>query len=380
MYSKYAYDDFTSGINVSYNIYVSENAGTYTIAGTVSTPTTSFNYVGVNQGSNYNFFVRAIENSGAGPFTSSSNDLTVNGIDFLKDPFPTYLYTATVVDSQQIDLSFYVDTAADISYYNIKRAVSAGGPYSIIGSISAFSGMSEWLQYSDVSDINANSTYYFYTVEAINICGLSKDTSNIGRTVWLKVKSDGINATNTLTITQYDGWLGNAQSYNIYRAVAGVWESSPLASISSFSDTIIYVDDITSVFEGNGEYCYKIIANEGAAIHPDGGSQPATSISNESCAFHEPLLYVPNAFIPTGIYNVEFKPILTFADPLSYLFQIYNKWGQKIFETQNVSEAWNGKMNNTGNMCQVDSYVYVIQFKTAKGEEFSKRGLVTLLR
>ena len=113
---------------------------------------------------------------------------------------------------------------------------------------------------------------------------------------------------------------------------------------------------------------------------PHIGSLPqATSISNESCASHEPLIYVPNAFAPMGIYNIEFKPILTYPDPASYLLQIYNKWGQKIFETKELAEAWNGRVNNSGKMCQVDSYVYVILFQSASGEEFSKRGVVTLL-
>ena len=374
------YDDFTTGTNVLYNIYVSENAGPYTIAGTVATPITSFNYTGISQASNYNFYIGVVENGGVGPFTSSSNDITVNGGNFLIPPNPTYMYTATVVDSQQIDISFYVDTAADISHYNIRRATSIAGPYTTIGLVSAFQGMSEWHQYSDFSGVNANSSYYFYTVEAINICGDARDVSNVGRTIWVKAKSDGINATNTLTITQYEGWLGNVQSYDILRSVGGVWESSPIATINAFNDTTLYVDDVTSVFFGDGEFCYKVIATEGAAIHPDGGSNPATSFSNESCAWHEPLIYIPNAFVPAGNYNNEFKPILTFPDPENYLFQVYNKWGQKIFETSTPGVAWNGRENNSGVMSKVDAYVYVIEFQAYDGEEHSRRGVVTLLR
>ncbi|PCJ25541.1 MAG: hypothetical protein COA97_07680 [Flavobacteriales bacterium] len=371
-----AYDDFTSGPTVLYSIYVSINSGAYILAGTSFT--TNFTYTGITQGTTYDFYVMAVENSGAGPFSSSSNDINVPTATFLKIPAFNYMYAATVVDSTTINLQFYVDTAADISSYSIKRATSLAGPYNIVGSVGAFTGMNPLIQFTDDNDLNANTTYYFYQVETVNICGVSGYPSNIGRTVWVSVEANNIEATNTLTITPYEGWLGGVQKYDVYRAVAGVWESSPITTLAVFTDTVIYVDDITDVFKGDGEFCYKIIATENIVAHV-GGLPEASSISNESCVFQEPYLYVPNAFAPESIYNPEFKPILTFADPESYVFQIYNKWGQKIFETGNVMEAWNGRVNNSGKMCQVDSYVYVIKFLSAKGEEFSKRGVVTLI-
>ena len=109
------------------------------------------------------------------------------------------------------------------------------------------------------------------------------------------------------------------------------------------------------------------------------GTPAADTYSNDACVYHLPYLYIPNAFIPTSSINPEFKPVLTFADPENYLFQVYNKWGLVVFETSDVNEAWNGQVNNSGEMCQSDIYVYLIEFLSAKGEEFSKRGKLTLL-
>jgi len=371
-----AYDDFTSGTDVLYYVYISINGGSYSLTGT--TTTTNYTYTGVVQGDIYNYYVMAIENGGVGPFSSSSNDISLNTLTFFKDPQFNYLYAATVVDSQQINLQFYVDTAADIVSYSIKRAISSAGPFTNVGSVSDYTGMNPLVQFVDENDVDANNNYYFYKVEAINSCGDVKLTSNLGRTIWLKVKSNSVERTNTLTITQYEGWLGNVEKYEVLREVNGKWDASPVITTSSFSDTTIIVDDISQILEGNGVFCYKIIATENSVLHI-GNLPQATSISNESCAMHDPLIYVPNAFIPTGNYNLEFKPILTFSDPNSYLFQVYNKWGQKIFETKDVDEAWNGRMNNSGKMCQSDSYVYVVIFQSASGDEFSKRGVVNLL-
>ncbi len=371
-----AYDDFSSGTNVLYKVFLSVNAGVYTSVG--STLGTSFTYSGIVQGNNYNFFVRAYENNGVGPYSSSSNDVQINSVDFFKDPQFNYLYTATVVDSQQINLQFYVDTTADVSYYNVKRKTTLSEPYIIIATVGDYTGMNPLVTYTDY-DVTAKSTHYYYEIETINVCGQLKYTSNIGKTIWLKAEADSVAEKNTLTITKYDGWLGMVDNYQIYRAVNGVWDNTPIATLAVFGDTTIYEDNIMNVTQGDGEFCYRVEAKERNIPHV--GSLPyAISTSNESCVKHQPLIFVPNAFAPQSSFNATFKPILTFSDPDGYLFQVYNKWGQLVFETQDINEAWNGAFENSGKICPVDTYVYVIRFTSAKGKEFKKTGAVTMLR
>jgi len=36
--------------------------------------------------------------------------------------------------------------------------------------------------------------------------------------------------------------------------------------------------------------------------------------------------------------------------------QIFNRWGQKIYEETSQNPVWNGKLN--GQDCQIDVYVY----------------------
>ncbi|MCB0401929.1 MAG: hypothetical protein KDD41_07585, partial [Flavobacteriales bacterium] len=133
------YDDFNSGLNVDYKVYVSKDGAPYSFIG--NTTTTNFSYAGITQGSTYNFYVRGYENNGAGPASSSSNDVKINTINFLKDPQFNYLYTATVVDSQDIMVQFYVDTAADVSHYNIKRKEADGDAFTLISTVPAYTGM-----------------------------------------------------------------------------------------------------------------------------------------------------------------------------------------------------------------------------------------------
>jgi gliding motility-associated-like protein len=60
---------------------------------------------------------------------------------------------------------------------------------------------------------------------------------------------------------------------------------------------------------------------------------------------------------------------------------VYNRWGQKVFETKDFSECWNGRLNNTGLKCPEGTYFYICEYK---GESAKMKplfsGTVTLIR
>lgn len=150
-----AYDDFTSGTNVLYELFVSQDAAPFISAGT--TNNTNITYTGVVQGSNYQFYIRVIENNGAGPFSSSTNVVDINANFFLKDPNFLYLYTATVEAPTQIDVQFYVDTFADAKVYNIQRKQKVTDAFVTVGSVPAFKGMNPFIVFNDY-DVDAEET------------------------------------------------------------------------------------------------------------------------------------------------------------------------------------------------------------------------------
>ncbi len=238
--------------------------------------------------------------------------------------------------------------------------------------------MNPFIVFNDY-DVDAEETSYYYQIEMVNLCNQTKIISNIGKTIFLEAYNDKLELTNTLTWSAYEGWLGNVTAYEIYRSIGGIWETTPLATVPALVGENIYIDDVSTTLEGDGEFCYKIVGVEGGAAHP-GALPPARSSSNEVCVEHVPLIYIPNAFDPLSTFNPVFKPVLTFADPLSYEMIIFDRWGQKVFETNDINEGWNGAFNNKGEFQAVGSYVYSIKFKSAPGKDFAYRGLVTLIR
>ncbi|MCC6721338.1 MAG: PKD domain-containing protein [Bacteroidia bacterium] len=66
---------------------------------------------------------------------------------------------------------------------------------------------------------------------------------------------------------------------------------------------------------------------------------------------------------------------------------IYNRWGEKVFESKDQNFRWNGKVKNTGAECPEGTYFYIINYKVknqglngGKGKDDPVSGTVTLIR
>ena len=57
---------------------------------------------------------------------------------------------------------------------------------------------------------------------------------------------------------------------------------------------------------------------------------------------------------------------------------IFDRWNEKIFETNNTTDCWNGRYK--GAEAESDSYIYVITFTCYNGKPLTKQGTVTLLK
>ena len=95
----------------------------------------------------------------------------------------------------------------------------------------------------------------------------------------------------------------------------------------------------------------------------------------------ETVYFVPNSFTPDGDnHNETFKPIFTSGfDPYSYTMQLFNRWGELIFESNNSNVGWDGTYG--GKIVQDGVYVWKISFKTANNDErIEVVGHISLIR
>lgn len=90
-----------------------------------------------------------------------------------------------------------------------------------------------------------------------------------------------------------------------------------------------------------------------------------------------PVFEVANAFTPNNDRVNDCFGLRKWARVTELEFVIYNRWGQKVFSTNDPSQCWDGTMN--GRPQDSGAFVYVIKAKSACGE-ISKKGTVLLIR
>ena len=59
---------------------------------------------------------------------------------------------------------------------------------------------------------------------------------------------------------------------------------------------------------------------------------------------------------------------------------IYDRWGNKIFESNDIQKGWDGKGNYNGKMALEDVYVWKIFIMNSNNETFKYVGQVNLIR
>lgn len=88
----------------------------------------------------------------------------------------------------------------------------------------------------------------------------------------------------------------------------------------------------------------------------------------------------PNAFTPNDDdLNDIFRPIGSTLGIKDYKMVVFNRWGDQVFESEDVKVGWNGHINNTGSMCEPEVYVYRVVYANTQGKKFEYKGNVLLL-
>ncbi|MCX7696422.1 MAG: gliding motility-associated C-terminal domain-containing protein, partial [Bacteroidales bacterium] len=88
-------------------------------------------------------------------------------------------------------------------------------------------------------------------------------------------------------------------------------------------------------------------------------------------------VFVPQAFSPNGDGNNDvFKVHGNCIETIQV--KIFDRWGNKIFETTDPNQSWNGEFN--GKEVNGGTYTYVVTGTLVTGESFVKKGVVVLIK
>lgn len=352
----------------AYEIYVSQNGSPFALLATLPPTDSVYAHFPLIQATLYTYKIKAIDVSGLLTSESSFTELIA---DVPVRPAFLYFKYATVIDNRTVGLMLYHDVNADITSYTIYRSDNSGDTFDSIATID-FNPNTAYLTYTDTANCLTFKKSYVYRAVAYDLCMQPVyNSNNIAKTVFLKAATE-LDMENTISWSDYENWNGEVRSYKVFRGFQGVFSDLPAATIPFGENT--FTDDISNRVSKDGEYCYYVQAYQGLDTL---NFFADSSRSNKVCIKQLKTFYMPNAFQPDGI-NKVFKPASTFLNANNYRFQIFNKWGERVFETVEPSTGWDGTIN--GREGRMDVYVYRITYQNENFETQELRGTVTLVR
>ncbi len=93
------------------------------------------------------------------------------------------------------------------------------------------------------------------------------------------------------------------------------------------------------------------------------------------------VLYIPNAFTPDGNgLNEMFQPMGVGIDEENYRLDIFDRWGENIFTSNNFRKGWDGTVKGGSKIAEQGVYTYKMLVNDAQGNKYPYVGHVTLLK
>jgi len=292
----------------------------------------------------------------------------------------------TLLAGHQYCASFYVSLSNPSSYYGI----DALGLY-----------------FTNDSLITDSSTVYHVKPQIANdSLNIITDTAN-----WVKISGTFI-ATGGERFFTFGNFRRNSQTnyihlfgdvdgiaYYLLDDVAVYECDAPVFAANAGNDkTICKGESVQLGMQRYNEYLYKWYTMDGALIDTTSNLSvaPTTTTSyvlsvedfkydittdtvtvtvDDNC--NNNIVYIANIFSPNGDgANDVFRVRGTEIDSLH--LQIYNRWGNMVFETKDINGAWDGTFK--GKECEVDVYFYVAEVTFKNGVQEVKKGSVSLIR
>jgi len=321
-------------------------------------------FTSISSGIHY-YGVVAYSNSGV---TSASNIQSIN-ITYPSPPSINYITSVSVNSSKDIDITVRSEATLVPHKYILQRK-NLYAPFN-------------WEYHMDITqsatnivftdtDVNSDDVIYDYRVVVQNPCGYYLDTTNTGRNIRLRGENRSEFLLNNINWSVYEDWENGVMEYLVLRSVDGGAETQ---AYSANSTNLAFSDDLEPFLSSKGQFCYRIQANsEPISYFPN---ETFSSYSNEKCLDQEPLIWIPNAMMIHGENNLFF-PVISFADTSIYTLNIFSRWGDYVFETDKLSDKWDGQMN--GDYVHENAYVYYITVKDGRGVLHERRGLITVLK
>ena len=278
----------------------------------------------------------------------------------------TYLKTATV-NGNSIEVIFLKSKEDDFGYYEIYKGTREKGNFKYLTTLSNINDTI----YVD-TDVDVNTTSYCYQVRVVDDCGHLSSFSNNGCTIVIRglalnEKSEIPRFKFDLSWDDYITWNGGVLDYELLRSV----DTGSLRPIVRLAYPLVEHRDSDLDFDWGG-YWYSVIAYEGS------GSLDATSRSNDIYLIQPPLVFIPNAVTANGDnLNDAFGWSDVFVS--EFEIKIYNRWGEKVFQSTDKNATWDGKYKQT-DLSYSNVYFWLVSYRGWDNNIYNDKGTLTIIK
>jgi len=366
-------DTCAKTISLSWNLYMGwpaskqylvldlNNIG-YRISKELTLEETNLTINNITLGDNLCYYIRTEQINSR--ITSSSNTICF-ATRKLKVPKFNYISNVTVDNNTAIKISLLSDLDADTDSILLEREVNGLNGYKPLFKYKANEISTSFDQY-DYS-ANFNSFYYSYRVKTIDKCLNQSSISNIGRSIYLTNPFVLKNIWH-FTWNTYSGWekgietqeietSDNRFTWNIFKT------ESPNVETLKYSEESLTSDSL----------CFRVINKE----ELNNNNTSSTSISNIQCIYSIKDFYFPGTINPNS-HNNTFRIYGIGLDKTRAKMEIFNRWGEKIFETTDLETGWDTKLN--GELADMGSYIYKSTFYDLRNKYYIKTGTIFIIR
>ncbi len=136
-----------------------------------------------------------------------------------------------------------------------------------------------------------------------------------------------------------------------------------------------------NTFERNPSYTYPdtgMYVITQIVTHPNGCQDTLSKMIDIQ---PEVRYFLPNAFTPNGdSVNDEYRGVGLMDGSTDFVMNIWNRWGELVFQAENPDDSWNGRKFNNGQEVPNGVYVVQVSYKSPRGEKIEVRGFATLIR
>ncbi len=158
-------------------------------------------------------------------------------------------------------------------------------------------------------------------------------------------------------------------------------QSSIMTNFSEINSWTWKFDDNTLSDEQNPEHLFTDAGEYNVTLEIESEHKCRDTVVKQIVIKDIHTFYAPNAITPDGSNeNRYFKVQGKGVNMDTYRIIVFDRWGERIFETNDFYNYWNGRYKNKGEIVEMGVYTWLINFTDIYGQEHEKTGSVTVIR